>query len=227
MHISGTVPKESQQGGPPGVGGGGPPRNINFKQTTVSGIDTSKPDLGLITPSQIQSGSYFNSGKHREAILNESYARSEQIEIGDKVELGGKSFKVVGLAKLPLGGQASDVYVRLGELQKLSDREGRINVLQVRASDSSVVSSVSSEIEQSFSGSQVDDRRAARRPRVRIARRRQEPVGQARHGARDRRPCGGVSDRGLPDALLGQQADARARHAQGDRLAVSASWCGR
>jgi ABC-type antimicrobial peptide transport system permease subunit len=155
VHISGTVPKQSQQRAPGIGGGGGPPRNINFKQTTVSGIDTSKSDLGLITPSEIRSGSYFNSGKHREAILTESYARREQIKIGDNVKLGGKSFEVVGLAKLPLGGQASDIYVRLGELQKFSDREGRINVLQVRATDSSVVSSVSSEIEKSFSGSQV------------------------------------------------------------------------
>jgi ABC-type antimicrobial peptide transport system permease subunit len=155
VHISGRVPEESQQAGPPGAGGGGPPRNINFTQTTVSGIDTSKPDLGLITPSQIQSGSYFNSGARREAILNQSYARREQISIGDKIELGGKSYMVIGFARLPLGGQASDVYARLGELQKLSDREGRINVLQVRAADSSVVSSVAGEIEKTISGSQV------------------------------------------------------------------------
>jgi putative ABC transport system permease protein len=155
VHISGRVPEESQQAGPPGAGGGGPPRNINFTQTTASGIDTSKPDLGLITPSQIQSGSYFNSGARREAILNQSYARREQISIGDKIELGGKSYMVIGFARLPLGGQASDVYARLGELQKLSDREGRINVLQVRAADSSVVSSVAGEIEKTISGSQV------------------------------------------------------------------------
>lgn len=155
VHISGRVPEQSQQAGPPGAGGGGPPRNINFTQTTVSGIDTSKPDLGLITPSQVQSGSYFNSGARSEAILNQSYARREQISIGDKIELGGRSYTVIGLARLPLGGQASDVYVRLGELQKLSEREGRINVLQVRATDSSVVSSVAGEIEETISGSQV------------------------------------------------------------------------
>lgn len=157
IHISGRVPEESQQPGPQAgpPGAGGPPRNIDFDQTTVSGIDTSKPDLGLITPSQIQSGSYFNSGARREAILNQSYARREQISIGDKFELGGKSYTVVGFARLPLGGQASDVYVRLGELQRLSDREGRINVLQVRATDSSVVSSVAGEIEETISGSQA------------------------------------------------------------------------
>mgnify|MGYP006148059407 CR=1 FL=1 len=33
----------------------------------------------------------------------------------------------------PLGGQSSDVYVELGRLQKLSDRRGRENVVNVRA----------------------------------------------------------------------------------------------
>jgi putative ABC transport system permease protein len=156
IHASGTVPEQPPQG----ARGGGPtvvqgPRNINVKQRTISGIDVSKPELGLITPSQIQTGSYFRSGHKNEAVLNQSYARREQISIGDKIELGGKKFSVVGLAQLPLGGQASDVYVRLGELQKLSDREGRINVIQVRATDSGSVSSVAKQIEKTFSGSKV------------------------------------------------------------------------
>jgi putative ABC transport system permease protein len=132
IHVSGRVPEEPQvQAGPPGTGGDpGPPRNIDIDQRAVSGIDTSKPELGLITPSQVQTGSYFRSGHKREAILNVSYARREQIGVGDEV-------------------------VRLGELQELSSRENRINVIQVRATDSGAVSSVAKQIEQSFSGSQV------------------------------------------------------------------------
>ncbi len=33
--------------------------------------------------------------------------------MGDTVTLGGKTFTVVGIAKTPLGGQSSDVYVKL------------------------------------------------------------------------------------------------------------------
>jgi ABC-type antimicrobial peptide transport system permease subunit len=103
----------------------------------------------------VQSGSYFQSGAKREAILSQGYARRKQLHVGDTVELAGKKFEVVGIARLPLGGQASDIYVRLGELQNLSDREGRINVIQVRATDSSQVSSISKRIERSFSGAKV------------------------------------------------------------------------
>jgi ABC-type antimicrobial peptide transport system permease subunit len=156
MHISGKVPERAQQGGPPGGGAvGGPPRNLDVDQRTVSGIDTTKPELGLITPGQVQSGSYFKSGAKREAILSQGYTRRKQLHVGDTIELEGKKFEIVGIASLPLGGQASDIYVRLGELQDLSDRKGRINVIQVRATDSSQVSALSKRIEQSFSGSKV------------------------------------------------------------------------
>ena len=55
------------------------------------------------------------------------------------MSIGGKKFAVVGLRRPPLGGQASDVYVELGELQAVSDREGRVNGMNVRATDSGSV----------------------------------------------------------------------------------------
>ncbi len=71
------------------------------------------------------------------------------------MNVGAKKFTVVGIAKAPLGGTSSDIYVPLTELQALSDHRGRINTLDVRATSSSQVSSVASQIKESFSGSQV------------------------------------------------------------------------
>jgi ABC-type antimicrobial peptide transport system permease subunit len=155
IHLSGRVPREAVQRVAPLPPAGGPPRSIGLEPTTVSGVDTSKPGLGLVSPGQVRSGRYFQAGKRREAILSQAYARRKQLSVGDSVKLGGKRFEVVGIANLPLGGQASDIYVRLGELQKISGREGRINGLQVRATDSSKVSSVASEIERTFAGARV------------------------------------------------------------------------
>jgi putative ABC transport system permease protein len=161
LHISGTVPKQAGgDTGPhtfvgPGGGGQAGPKAINADQSTVSGIDTSQPSLALVTPGQVKSGSWFKAGASREAVLGESYARRKQLHVGSTIKLGGKSYKVVGIAQPPLGGQASDIYIRLGELQKMSGREGRVNVLQVRATDSNAVSSVASAIRKSFAGAQV------------------------------------------------------------------------
>jgi ABC-type antimicrobial peptide transport system permease subunit len=155
LHIEGTVPERNAQPqfGPPGGGQAGPPRNIATSAFTVTGVDRARPAIAPVTPGQISSGRYLQA--RNEAVLNVAYARREGIEFGDTIKLGGKTFRVVGLAEMPLGGQPSDVYVDLVQLQKLSDRVGRVNVIQVRATSASKVKSVARRIEQSFSGSSV------------------------------------------------------------------------
>jgi ABC-type antimicrobial peptide transport system permease subunit len=153
IHVSGTVPKQSQA--PAGTPTAGPPRNIDLNSMTVTGVDRSKPTLAAISPSQITRGRYLAAGKAREAVLNSSYAHRKGLGVGDTVTLKKKKFEVVGLSKAPLGGQASDIYVKLDQLQKLADREGRANVLYVRANDSSHVGALERRIERSFPGAQV------------------------------------------------------------------------
>jgi ABC-type antimicrobial peptide transport system permease subunit len=157
IDVSGRVPEEAATGGgvispAPATGA---PEDISVNQSTVSGVDSSEPELGLITPDQISDGRYLRAGDERKAVVSITHAEAEGIEVGDSVDVGGKKFDVVGIADLPLGGEASDVYVPLAELQQLSDREGRINVLRVRASDADQVTSVASEIESTFKGSEV------------------------------------------------------------------------
>jgi ABC-type antimicrobial peptide transport system permease subunit len=156
IHIEGTVPEE--QGTfvrPVAPGAGGGPQNIDATALSVSGVDERHRQLGAITPGQITSGRYFESSDAREAILNESYASREDLGLGDTITLGGKKFTVVGIAETPLGGQSSDVYVKLSQLQKLSDRVGRVNTVYVRAESSSDVAAVSAAIENTVEGSSV------------------------------------------------------------------------
>jgi ABC-type antimicrobial peptide transport system permease subunit len=155
LQISGKVPETT--GGPriAGPGGGGPPDDIDFDSSTVSGVDPRRPSLGAITESQVTQGSYLSQGKSREAILNVSYARRKDIEVGESISLKGRKFEVVGLASPPLGGQASDIYVKLDQLQRMSDRQARVNTIHVRADSSGDVAALSAEIERSFAGSEV------------------------------------------------------------------------
>jgi ABC-type antimicrobial peptide transport system permease subunit len=155
LHIEGTVPEQQpgQFGGP--GSGGGPPDSIDASSLNVSGVDQSSEELGAITPGQVTVGSYFDSGDARQAILNESYASREGLGVGDTVTLGGTTFAVIGIAETPLGGQSSDVYVKLSQLQALSDREGRVNVVYVRAESGDEVGAVAAEIEQTVDGASV------------------------------------------------------------------------
>ncbi len=162
-HVSGKVPEQSDAtstvpGGGPPAGGAvavGPPDSINLDQKTVSGIDTSGDPLALVTAAQISEGHYFTGSGRDQAVVSVSYANENGIEVGDKVNVGGHDFKVAGLADPAVAGEASDIYVQLAQLQKLSDREGRINVLRVRADDANAVGSVASGIESTFKGSSV------------------------------------------------------------------------
>jgi ABC-type antimicrobial peptide transport system permease subunit len=156
IHIEGVVPERTETFERPAPGsGGGPPDNIDATALSVSGVDQTNKELGAITPGQVTSGRYFGSTDAREAILDESHASREGLEVGDTVTLGGKKFAVVGIAETPLGGQSSDVYVKLSQLQKLSDRVGRVNTAYVRAETSDDVAAVAAAIESKIDGASV------------------------------------------------------------------------
>jgi ABC-type antimicrobial peptide transport system permease subunit len=159
LQVSGTVPDQPPGQGRGGFGGGGGPPggpdSIDFKQSTIAGVDASLPSLGPVTSGQVETGSYFSAGGSYEAILSAGYARTNKLHVGDTITVKDRKFKVVGLAKAPLGGQSSDVYVRLGELQKLADRAGRVNGMQVRATSSDAVDSVATQVKAAVPGSKV------------------------------------------------------------------------
>ena len=165
IHLSGRVPKKPPSGGGPRFFSAGPgaapngtpaPRAINFNSRTITGIDESKPSLGLVTPGQVSSGRYLStSGSSYQALMNVAYARRNGYHVGSTFKLANHTFTVVGLASPPLGGSASDIYVKLSTLQRLSDRKGRANAIQVRAKDSGSVDGLERAIKSSFAGAQV------------------------------------------------------------------------
>src|SRR5206468_12140255 len=129
--VSGTVPKSSETGprafgGPPGAGG---PRSIDVQPLSVVGVDAGKPTLAAIAPSQIVKGRYLASGGARQVVLDVAYARRQGLTTGDTLKLKGATFTVVGLARTPLGGQPSNAYVKLDQLQALAGDAGRVNTL--------------------------------------------------------------------------------------------------
>jgi ABC-type antimicrobial peptide transport system permease subunit len=135
-----------------------PGSDIRFSNRSVSGVDARKPALAMVTPAQIAKGRYLSESSKKargEAVVDLGYARQNGIAVGDKTEVGGKKFEVVGLASTPLGGDASDVYLELGQLQKLSGREGRVNRIQVRATSSEAVAGLAKRIEGQLQGAQV------------------------------------------------------------------------
>ena len=152
IHIQGTIPSQQTQRG----FSAGPPKSINTNATSISGVDQRHPQLGAVTSGQLVRGRYFSaSATKREAILNLSYARRKGIKLGGTIALAGKTFKVIGFANTPLGGQASDVYIKLSQLQALSGRKNQVNTIYVRATSAGQVDKVAAAIKAQFPGASV------------------------------------------------------------------------
>ena len=136
----------------------GPGAGIEFSDRTVSGADVRKPDLAPVTPDQVTAGRYLADRPARargEAVVDIAFARQEGIKPGDEVTVTSAKLEVVGLAAAPLGGDASDVYMELGRLQQLGDREGRVNRIQVRATNSEAVAGLADRVEAQLEGAEV------------------------------------------------------------------------
>ena len=133
-----------------------PQTNITSSSYTIGGVDPSKPDIALVTPSQVSRGRYLSHAGGNEALVAATYAKRHSLKVGSKLDLNGTTFTIVGFVKPPLGGQSADVYIPLRKLQSLASEKGLANVVLVRAKSSAEVASVQKEIEKTLgSGAQV------------------------------------------------------------------------
>jgi putative ABC transport system permease protein len=159
IHLEGTVPSSEGPmvfGGPAGAAPEEAARGeIGFEPTSVTGIDASERDLGPVNEERVTHGRFLAANDADGAMLSRAYADENGLAVGDEVSVGDRKLEIVGIVSAPIGGNASDIYMDLGTLQKVSDREGRVNSLEVRAASVDDVDAVADRIEDSFAGSEV------------------------------------------------------------------------
>lgn len=138
-----------------------PETNIQTESFSVAGVDITKDMIGLVLPDQVIEGEFI-SGPDGVLISNE-YAQKEGISVGDKFSLYQNNgteqydFIVVGLVEPTLYSNAADIYMQLEELQRISEREDKINIMLVKSADAYSVDEVSKQLDGLFSGAQVTD----------------------------------------------------------------------
>jgi putative ABC transport system permease protein len=130
-----------------------PQTNIESSSYSIGGVDTSNPQIGVVTPSLVTGGRFIESPG--EALVASSYAARSKLKVGSKLDLNGTKLTVVGLVRPPLGGHTADVYVALSQLQKLASQKSLVNVVLVRAADGASVGDVQKEIAARFPNAQV------------------------------------------------------------------------
>ena len=132
-----------------------PQTNIQTTAYTIGGVDQTHADMGVVTKAQVTKGSFLSPAGGREALISTAYAAKQKLKVGSSLQLNGRTFRIVGLVEPPLGGQSADVYLPLKQLQSLAGERNLANVVLVRATGSSKVSAVESEIEKALPGASV------------------------------------------------------------------------
>ncbi|MGZ8783611.1 MAG: ABC transporter permease, partial [Gaiellaceae bacterium] len=130
-----------------------PQTDITSESYTIGGVELGDPTMGLVTAAQVTKGRFLRGG--REALVSATYAARRSLKVGSKLNLNGKRFTVVGLVDPPLGGQGVDVYLPLAQLQALSGQKDLVNVVLVRAEDSSSVAAVEQRIAGTYAQAEV------------------------------------------------------------------------
>jgi ABC-type antimicrobial peptide transport system permease subunit len=121
---------------------------IDVSSLSVSGVDTGDLDLGPLSSARVTSGRELTSADAdaKVAVVTRAYAKQNSVKVGDTKKIDGKKFTIVGIVALPSGSTSSDLYIPLAWAQKLSDNEGKVNQIYVKAESSKVIASVKSEI---------------------------------------------------------------------------------
>ncbi|QAY61974.1 ABC transporter permease [Xylanimonas allomyrinae] len=157
IEFSGDLPQPGQapEGDPPADGqphvrvfGGG---DFGIDQTTVTGVDPSGDAVGPLTTVTVTDGRGLQAtdADAQVAVVDAQYADQQSLAVGDTVDIGGSTLKIVGIVGSTSGdgvATASDVYIPLGLAQSLSDSAGKITNLYVSVDSASHVDSVADAI---------------------------------------------------------------------------------
>ena len=132
-----------------------PSTDTQTRTYTVAAVDPSNRGAGLITMSQVTSGTWFSSSPDNEVLVNTAYASTNNIKAGQTLTLNGTAYTVKGLVAPTLTGNVSDIYFTLKTLQALSTNPSRVNEVLVKVGKSSDVDAVAAAIKQKLPGAQV------------------------------------------------------------------------
>ena len=186
------------------------PASIRRSPISASSPRPSSPAGASSPPSK-------GAGKH-EALLSSTYASRKGLKVGSKLNLNGTVFTVVGLVRPPLGGQTADVYISAAAAAGAREPEG-LRQRPPRPRRERRLGRRRAEADRdALPAGGGREREGRRRLDQRLARRRREPLEAARDGARDPGRGRRLPPRGPPHPLVGRQARARARDAEGARL---------
>ncbi|MET0734360.1 MAG: ABC transporter permease [Microbacterium sp.] len=144
---SGTTDQAPPQGREGGFVGG----SFGVDSFTVLGIDPSASGVGPLSSVEVTDGRALTESDDGEnvAVLDATYASTNELAVGDTIEVGGAEFEIVGLVASTSSDAdtASDVYIPLEVAQELAGVEDVVSTVYVQAESADAIAAVQAGIE--------------------------------------------------------------------------------
>jgi len=155
--VTGTVPSVK-------AGSGSIASNFTTNSFALEGVDVSNTSLGALSAAKMTAGGGFTSSEAKadDAVIDSNYAQQNKLKVGDTVAVGGTSFKVIGIARVPQGGSPPDVYIPLAPAQSIGKSSGaslasKVNTIYVSVASATDIPAVQTEIAKALPKATITD----------------------------------------------------------------------
>ncbi|WP_100813678.1 ABC transporter permease [Microbacterium lacus] len=159
--FSGEMPDMSQMG-QPGEGGAPPAGGadgaggsaFDVESFTVLGIDPSAVSVGPLSAVTLEDGRALDADDvgQNVAIVDSTYAATNELAVGDMIDVGGTEMKIVGVIASTSNeaDTAANVYLPLDVAQTLSGVGDVISTVYVQADSSDAITTVQAELAEAL-----------------------------------------------------------------------------
>ncbi|WP_372466420.1 ABC transporter permease [Microbacterium maritypicum] len=141
----GAAPEEGQAPSEGGQGGGG---SFGVDSFSVLGIDPAATAIGPLASAEVTEGRGFDAddGDALVALVDGTYAATNEISVGDAMDVAGSDVEVVGLldSTSDSADTAANVYLPLSTAQTLAGVEDVISTVYVQADSAASIDAVQS-----------------------------------------------------------------------------------
>lgn len=135
------------EGGGGGFGGG----SFDVDSFTVLGVSTDTTGVGPLSAVEVTDGRALEAADAgaEVAVVDATYAASEEIAVGDSIDVGGTDVEVVGIVASTSADAdtAANVYLPLDTAQEISGAGDVVSTIYVQASSADAIGSVQSSLE--------------------------------------------------------------------------------
>lgn len=147
----GTQPQNGPpQGGPDGAGGS----SFDLESFSVLGIDPATTAVGPLSAVTLTDGRALSSDDvgRDVAVVDATYASTNEIAVGDMIDVGGTQVEVVGViaSASTSADTAANVYIPLDVAQSIAGLEDVVSTVYVQADSSDAISDVQAAIQETL-----------------------------------------------------------------------------